>query len=191
MRLIAAFALSFLLLHDAGTAVAGGPACGCESRWGHEPGCEAARPHRGGNRALIQINTGLGHHGRCCHGCCSKDRDSRSMESPLARSAPAAPSGPVVESYPMMRAAPMMMAMPMMMGNQVRGVSFDARSEKDCCTELDERMDDLDKRVNALDTRMQTIQRAVEIQTRILEELKAQGTIGNKPIQAAPAKDGQ
>ena len=96
-----------------------------------------------------------------------------------------APSGPIVESYPMMRAVPTMMAMPMMLGTQVRG--YDDRAPDPCDSRLKERMDALDVRVNALDVRMETIQRAVEIQTRILEELKAQGTIGNQPVPIKPA----
>ncbi|MCA9202000.1 MAG: hypothetical protein KDA59_03105, partial [Planctomycetales bacterium] len=79
----------------------------------------------------------------------------------------------------MMRAVPAMMAMPMMLGvqTQARAASFESPQQCDC-NDLEDRLNDLDRRVDALDLRMQTIQRAVEIQTRILEELKAQGTIG-------------
>ena len=91
---------------------------------------------------------------------------------------------------PMMRAVPAMMAMPMMLGvqTQARAASFESPQQCDC-NDLEDRLNDLDRRVDALDLRMQTIQRAVEIQTRILEELKAQGTIGQKPIPT-PAKTG-
>ena len=93
----------------------------------------------------------------------------------------------------MMQQMPMMMAMPMMMGmgmpmmgatTQARSVSYE-RPREDCCSESERRLDDLDDRVDALDMRMQTIQRAVEIQTRILEEIKAQGTIGKTAIPSA------
>ena len=101
----------------------------------------------------------------------------------------------------MMRAVPAMMAMPMMpmMMGQVpmtRAVSFEeprSRGTERTCETSQDRIDELDARVEALNLRMKTIQRSVEIQTRILEELKAQGTIGNKPLgtppKPAPDKD--
>jgi hypothetical protein len=77
-----------------------------------------------------------------------------------------------------------MMVMPMMVSAPVRAVSLEdtrPRSEPTCSTSQS-RIDELDARVEALNVRLMTIQRAVELQTRILEELKAQGTIGGKGI---------
>lgn len=172
MRLVAALLVSLSLLHVASTATAGGSACG--------------HPHHGSRHCpLLKFHGGCSHHYNCCHCCPTDQRSSRDAEPAFSRAAPQAPSGPIVESYPMMRAMPMMASMPMMMmGTQARAASFEKQSRDDCCTELEKRMDALDERVDAFDLRMQTIQRAVEIQTRILEEIKAQGTIGNQPIKA-------
>jgi hypothetical protein len=87
----------------------------------------------------------------------------------------------------MMQAMPMMMAMPMMgmpMATQARTVAFEQprSSVTDCCEELEKRMNALDERVDALDKNLQTIQRTLALQTKILEEIKEQGTIGSKPI---------
>lgn len=180
MRLIATAlvcTLSFVQAWD--TAIAGCPSCGCQSACRHAD-------RSVGHRPLIQIFGCCHHHG--CHCCRKDDRRSREVEPSFARSVPVAPSGPIVESYPMMRAVPAMMAMPMMISPQVRGVSLDSQP-RDLCDDRQQRnrLDELDERVDALDLRMQTLQRAVEIQTRILEEIKAQGTIGNKPIPSNAA----
>ncbi len=176
MRPIAtALVCSAILIQTWGTASAGCPSCGCESACRHTD-------RSAGHRPLIQIFGCCHHHG--CHCCRDDNRRSRDAEpSSIARSIPVAPSGPIVESYPMMRAVPTMMAMPMMVGTPVRGVSLESQS-RDLCDDRKQRdrLDDLDERVDALDLRMQTLQRAVELQTRILEEIKAQGTIGNQPI---------
>jgi chromosome segregation ATPase len=88
-----------------------------------------------------------------------------------------------------------MMAMPMMpmMIGQVstaRAVSFEeprSRGVERSCEGTQDRIDELDARVEALNLRMKTIQRSLEIQTRILEELRAQGTIGGQKLGAPPA----
>ncbi|MEO8165777.1 MAG: hypothetical protein ABI619_10320 [Betaproteobacteria bacterium] len=66
-----------------------------------------------------------------------------------------------------------------------RAVSLepDARSRSGSqCDDQDERIDELDARIEALHVRMQTVQRAVELQTVILEEIKLKGTIGGTKI---------
>ena len=75
----------------------------------------------------------------------------------------------------------------MMVSGQMRGISFEdtrdrSRGSERNCEGSQDRLDELDARVEALNLRMQTIQRAVEIQTRILEELKAEGKIGGKKV---------
>lgn len=181
MRPLAALLLSLSVLHVGSTASAGGPSCG-------HPTCH----HDSHHCPLLRFHGGCRHHVGCCHCCAVDQRTSRDVEPVVSRAAPQAPSGPIVESYPMMRAMPMMAAMPMMMvGGQVRAASLESRAPDDCCEELEKRMDALDERVDAFDLRMQTIQRAVEIQTRILEEIKAQGTIGNQPIKVKPSANDQ
>jgi hypothetical protein len=68
-----------------------------------------------------------------------------------------------------------MTSMPMM---QVRGVS----AQTPVCNDDDRRLDDLEERVDSLHHRMETILDAVEVQTRILEEIKQRGSIGRTPI---------
>lgn len=91
-----------------------------------------------------------------------------------------------------MRAMPAMMAMPMMpmmygqaVVPQTRAVTFEEprtrnRGPERSCEDSGDRIDELDARVEALNLRMKTIQRAVELQTRLLEELKEQGAFGKK-----------
>ena len=101
-----------------------------------------------------------------------------------------------------MRAMPAMMTMPMMpmmFGQAVapttRAVSFDddrtrSRGNERTCEASQDRIDELDARVEALNLRIKTIQRSVEIQTQILQELKAQGTIaGQKPGIPTPVAE--
>lgn len=98
----------------------------------------------------------------------------------------------------MMRAMPAMMAMPMMPVMYGQGVMPVARAaafeeekprsrgtERSCAGSAD-RIDELDARVEALNLRLKTVQRAVEIQTAILEELKTSGTIGKQKPGTAP-----
>ncbi len=89
----------------------------------------------------------------------------------------------------MMRAMPAMMAMPMMMGYPTRSVGFE-QPRDECETRFKKRIDELDERVEALDIRMNTILRAVELQTQILEEIKVRGTIGKQPIPQAAVDQG-
>jgi len=131
------------------------------------------------------------------HGCCCNDCGNEKPQGFFEQRTVAAPVGPIVESYAMMQQMPMMMAMPMMMGMQVTGMSsvvaatqtrpvtYQTQTRTEATSDVDQRLNDLDKRVDALDKRMQTIQGAVEIQTRILEEIKARGSIGNQPIPSS------
>ena len=82
------------------------------------------------------------------------------------------------------------MAMPMMVGGftSARAVSFvpeetrslAPRAAERSCAGSSDRLDLLEQQVDALNLRMKTIQRAVEIQTRILEEMKAEGNFPKK-----------
>ena len=129
----------------------------------------------------------------CCGHCCAAPQESR--EAPRERSRAAAiPSGPIVESYPAMRAMPAMMMMPVMSMPmaygavpETRSAPYQERSAEPTCSGSKDRLDDLDARVEALDLRMRTIQRAVELQTRLLEELKATGSLGGD--KTPPATD--
>ncbi|MGE0757402.1 MAG: hypothetical protein AB7F89_11275 [Pirellulaceae bacterium] len=147
-------------------------------------GSERARPSSCGEYAVCR---------QCCcrsHRCCCERRQPEPLRA-VPRYAEV-PSGPIVESYPVMRAAPTMMVMPvmpMMMGVSVRGVSLEeprSREYQPTCASSKDRLDELDDRVEALNLRLQTIQRAVELQTVLLEELRAQGAFGTK---SAPANN--
>jgi hypothetical protein len=84
----------------------------------------------------------------------------------------------------MMRAMPAMYAMPMMpvMPMTVGQTSATRAVPEPTCAGSQDRLDELDARVEALNLRIKTIQRAVEIQTAILEELKAKGSIGGQKL---------
>ncbi len=116
------------------------------------------------------------HCGKCCHHCKddSRGRGSRDSPSMMAR----APVGAIVESVPVTRAVPSLVSMPMMAGIPVSQATRQR-------SEADERVDELDARVEALHLRMVTIQRSIELQTKILEELRAKGSIGGVPVPAA------
>jgi len=78
----------------------------------------------------------------------------------------------------MFNATPGVFAMPMMMPMAVQPTSFqtkELKSPEQTCSTSSSRFVEIEDRVNALDLRMRTIQRAVEIQTRILEEMKEEG----------------
>jgi hypothetical protein len=78
---------------------------------------------------------------------------------------------------PVFQMTPGVIAMPMMMAGVARQASFEqprAPAEQTCSNSKD-RLDALETQVEALNLRMKTIQRSVEIQTRILEEMKAEG----------------
>jgi hypothetical protein len=179
-------AIGLVGLMSVPAAMAAWPSCGCE-----HPTCGSC-PQASCGTSYCRPGCCHGRHcGRCC--CCCDRREKREAPRGAARGAQV-PSGPVVESMPMMRAVPAMMAMPMMpmmMGQapSYRAVSFDEprnRAPERSCEGTQDRIDELDARVEALNLRMKTIQRAVEIQTRILEELKAQGTIGNRHLGTPP-----
>jgi len=75
----------------------------------------------------------------------------------------------------MMRAMPALVSMPMMLGATADANRSATRSS---CDEHDDRISEMDERIEALHVRMMTIQRSVELQTKILEELRASGSIG-------------
>ena len=70
--------------------------------------------------------------------------------------------------------------MPMMAGIPV------SRAARSACDTEDERIDELDARVEALHLRMVTIQRSIELQTKILEELSARGSIVGTRLPGLP-----
>lgn len=172
---------------NASVLLAGSPSCGCE-----EPSCGVCNASVGRCCGIMCLHR---HHGRCCARCC----DQGTRESPRAAiRAAQIPVGPVVDSYPVMRAMPAMMAMPMMPVMYGQGVMPVARAaafeeekprsrgaERSCAGSAD-RIDELDARVEALNLRLKTVQRAVEIQTAILEELKASGSIGGQKLGTPP-----
>jgi hypothetical protein len=117
-------------------------------------------------------------HEHCCKHC-SEDRGTRGANNPpefFAR----APVGAVVDSVPVTRAVPSLVSVPMMAGVPV------SRAATTSCEADDERIDELDARVEALHLRMVTIQRSIELQTQILEELRDKGTIGGTPLRRLP-----
>jgi hypothetical protein len=167
-------------------AFAGGPSCGCE-----QPSCGVCNPPAARSCTPLCL-----HRHRCC---CTQGTREAPRESPrFAPRAAQVPTGPIVESYPMMRAMPAMMAMPMMpvmYGQAVmptaRAAAYEeerprSRAPERSCAGSADRIDELDARVEALNLRMKTVQRAVEIQTAILEELKTNGTIGKQKLGASP-----
>jgi len=103
-----------------------------------------------------------------CKHCC----ECQCPEREAPRAAPVAPRAAIVESMPVFQMTPGVIAMPMMMA--ARQATFEQPREQTCSTSKD-RLDALETTVSALDLRMRTIQRSVEIQTRILEEMKAEG----------------
>jgi hypothetical protein len=129
-------------------------------------------------------------HCKVCKHCCRQCDSTPSRSAPQPR-AVYAPRAAVVDSLPVFQMSPGVIAMPMMMTTN-RQVSFEeprARSSPDCSTSKD-RIDVLEDKVEALNLRMQTIQRSVEIQTRILEEMKAERMFPQRylPPAAEPGK---
>ena len=125
--------------------------------------------------------------GHCCkhHGCyCCPAPEPR--EAPRAAYAPRAA---VVDSMPVFQVTPGVVAMPMMMAGFARQVPEERpRSTPKECDQAHDRIDQLEQKVDALDLRMQTIMRSVEIQTRILEEMKAERVF---PKRYLPEGDGK
>ncbi len=84
----------------------------------------------------------------------------------------------------MFNATPGVFSMPMMMPMAIQPTSFQQPKalEQSCSSSSGSngRITDIEDRVNALDLRMRTIQRAVEIQTLILEEMKAEGNFPSR-----------
>ena len=153
-------------------AEAGGPGCGCD-----QASCSPCSTNRPATTCCHRCRRS-----RCCCSEPAPVRTVRAFEPPV---------GPIVtDSIPVLRSSPAFVAMPfmpMMVSGQMRGISFEdtrdrSRGSERNCEGSQDRLDELDARVEALNLRMQTIQRAVEIQTRILEELKAEGKIGGKKV---------
>jgi hypothetical protein len=88
---------------------------------------------------------------------------------------------------PVFQMTPGVIAMPMMMAGVSRQASFEqprSAPEPTCSTSKD-RLDALETQVGALNLRMMTIQRSMEIQTRILEEMKAEGRFPQRYLPPA------
>ena len=124
-------------------------------------------------KGVTQKGHSVNRTGQCCHHC-KEDRGSRgAADRGVLPRFSRAPIGVVVDSVPVVRAVPSLVSMPMMAGIPV------ARAARGTD---DERIDELDARVEALHLRMVTIQRSIELQTKILQELSATGSIGGKRI---------
>jgi hypothetical protein len=91
---------------------------------------------------------------------------------------------------PVFQLTPGVVTMPMMMAGfgAAQRSAETPRSERACSTSKD-RMDELEAQVDALNLRMKTIQRSMEIQVRLLEEMKAEGKLPSRyaPPQAPAA----
>lgn len=123
----------------------------------------------------------------CHHGCrsCCNCQGSSSREAP--RSVATAPRAAIVESMPVFQMTPGVVTMPMMMAGFARQAPEEPRSREASCNTSKDRLDLLETQMAALDLRMQTIQRSVEIQTRILEEMKADGKFPSRYLTPPPA----
>jgi len=87
-------------------------------------------------------------------------------------------SGQPATDPAMLRAMPTAFVLPML---SLREVSWGTATRS---SEGDDRLDELDARIEAIHLRLSTVQRTVELQTKLLEELKLQGTIGGQPLPA-------
>jgi len=154
-----------LLVVFAGTTVlpAGGFDCGCD-----RPTCVSCNPCAHGKLGKKHCH----HH---YHHYCEEQPARR-------RGAEAAPRAAIVDSIPMFQMSAGVVAMPMMMTTGVRAASFvpETRAAEQTCASSGGRLDEIEAQVDALNLRMRTIQRSVEIQTRILEEMKAEGMFPKK-----------
>lgn len=124
-----------------------------------------------------------------CHNCYPEEAPPQRKSAPPVAEAP--PKAAVVESLPMFNMTPGVFAMPMMMPMPmaVQPASYQPKSappETTCAASRD-RIVEIEDRVNALDLRMQTIQRSLEIQTRILEEMKAEGKFPSRYLPQGAA----
>jgi hypothetical protein len=102
----------------------------------------------------------------------------------------------IVDSMPVFQMTPGVVAMPMMMAAPTRAISFDTRSletprdlpqsraAETSCASSKGRLDELEMQVDALNLRMKTIQRSVELQTRILEEIRTELPRKQRPQEA-------
>lgn len=117
----------------------------------------------------------------CCSSCCCGSQGSRGYED-QTRAAPAPQTQQVqVRSAPVSLAMPTLVSLPMF-GSGLASASRSSSSSNS-------RIDDLEERVDSLHRRMIVIERAVEVQTEVLEEIKARGTIGGTPIPGGKPSD--
>ncbi len=112
----------------------------------------------------------------CCHGRKAGSRSSRSADT-TSRA-----SGPVAEPVSVTG----LVAMPMMSFRTMTPTT--ASRSANTCDRDDDRIEELDARVEALHLRLVTMQRSVELQTTILEELRDSGTIGGQPLKGLQPK---
>lgn len=115
----------------------------------------------------------------CCKPHCRKhccDDSQRGSRSSRGADTTSRASGPVAETVSVtgLVAMPMMSFRTMSRASESRATST--------CDNQDDRIEELDARVEALHLRLVTMQRSVELQTTILEELRDSGTIGGQPI---------
>jgi len=155
-----------------------------------------------GTFCLVAGNVSMAGHGcgcdrsygkSCCrHHCCRCECEEREPRESRVPRAALAPRAAIVESMPVFQFTPGVVAMPMMMASAgiSRGMSLDqfrSPSEQNCSASKD-RIDALELQVEALDLRMQTIQRSVEIQTKILEEMKAEKIFPKRYLKSDEAE---
>src|SRR5436190_14489475 len=123
----------------------------------------------------------------CCrhhHDCCCCDNGNRSRSVPFGEVAPRAA---IVESMPVFQMTPGVVAMPMMMASFGASANRSVPTSRDqSCAGSKDRVDELEIQVEALNVRMKTIQRSMEIQVRLLEEMKAEGKFPNRYLPQAP-----
>jgi hypothetical protein len=123
---------------------------------------------------------------RCC--CCSQPKESRQRG---ARFDSMVPRAGIVDSMPVFQLTPGVVSMPMMMASYNARSVEPQRAEKSCDSTSRDRLDELELQVQGLDKRMQVLQRSMEIQVRILEEMKAEGKFPQRYLPAAPQPQAQ
>lgn len=130
----------------------------------------------------------------CCKCACKCGTDR--AEPRAARAAPraaplVAPRAMIVESMPVFSMQPGIVTMPVMLASGARQLPAEeprSRAEPNCSTSKD-RLDALEVRVEALNERMMLIQRSVEIQTRILQEMKDEKIFPKRYLGEAGAEN--
>ena len=124
------------------------------------------------------------HHGSCNCQCKPSGGESQSRGLKLGGNVAPAPRAMITESVPAMMFQPQFIAMPVMYGGGGNrgfdGPQPQSRAMEPSCSDSKDRINTLEERVEALDLRIRTIQRSVEIQTQILEQMKANGLFEKK-----------